>query len=83
MIMSTVAEPVNEAIGDAVADEVSLLRLLVARGRLKDSDLTRARRLHDESPEGTLTALMARLGLVSERDLADAWSELLALPLLA
>ncbi|TCV92296.1 hypothetical protein EC912_1071, partial [Luteibacter rhizovicinus] len=63
--------------------EVEICAYLVARGRLKDSDLTRARRLHDESPEGTLTALMARLGLVSERDLADAWSELLALPLLA
>jgi general secretion pathway protein E len=56
---------------------------LVARGRLKDSDLVRARRLHEESPEGTLTGLMARLGLVSERDLAEAWSELLNAPLLA
>ena len=63
--------------------EVAVCALLVSRGRLKDSDLVRARRLHEESPEGTLTALMARLGLVSERDLAEAWSERLQTPLLA
>ena len=57
--------------------------MLVARGRLKDGDLGRARRLHEEAPEGTLTALMARLGLVSERDLAQAWAELLQVPLLS
>ena len=81
--MSAVAKP---APGDGAADgnrEVAVCDLLVARGRLKDSDLARARRLHEESPEGTLTALMARLGLVSERDLAEAWSELLHTPLLA
>ncbi|WP_233171714.1 type II secretion system ATPase GspE [Dyella sp. ASV21] len=62
--------------------EAAVCALLVTRGRLKDTDLVRARRLHEESPEGTLTALMARLGLVSERDLAEAWSELLQTPLL-
>ncbi|QNK03788.1 type II secretion system ATPase GspE [Dyella telluris] len=62
--------------------EAAVCALLVSRGRLKDTDLARARRLHEESPEGTLTALMARLGLVSERDLAEAWSELLHTPLL-
>ena len=63
--------------------EVAVCALLVSRGRLKDADLVRARRLHEESPDGTLTALMARLGLVSERELAEAWSELLQTPLLA
>ena len=57
--------------------------LLVARGRLKDNDLVRARRLHEEAPEGTLTTLLTRLGLVSERDLAEAWAERLDAPLLA
>ena len=81
--MSAVAKP---APGEGAAEsnrEAAVCELLVARGRLKDSDLARARRLHEESPEGTLTALMARLGLVSERDLAEAWSELLHTPLLA
>lgn len=63
--------------------EAGVCALLVARGRLKDGDFTRARRLHEESPEGTLSGLMARLGLVSERDLAEAWSEYLKAPLLA
>ncbi|MBP1474746.1 type II secretion system ATPase GspE [Frateuria sp. MAH-13] len=63
--------------------EAAVCALLVSRGNLKDSDLHRARRLHEEAPEGTLTALLARLGLVSERDLAEGWSELLGVPLLA
>ncbi|WP_425601470.1 type II secretion system ATPase GspE [Dyella humicola] len=82
--MSAVAKPVVSKEGRAMdSQEAAVCALLVSRGRLKDSDLARARRLHEESPEGTLTALMARLGLVSERDLAEAWSELLQTPLLA
>jgi general secretion pathway protein E len=61
----------------------AIFGVLTARGRIKDSDLVRAKRLHEESPEGTLTTLMATLGLVSERDLADSWAELLGVPLLA
>jgi general secretion pathway protein E len=63
--------------------EAAVCALLVARGRLKDGDLARARRLHEEATEGTLTALLARLGLVNERELAEAWSELLGVPLLS
>jgi general secretion pathway protein E len=55
---------------------------LVARGRLKEADLARARRLRDESPEGNLVPLLTRLGLVSEREMADALSEVLDLPLM-
>ena len=82
--MSAVAKPAANAEGAATEGrEVAVCSLLVSRGRLKESDLVRARRLHEESLDGTLTGLMARLGLVSERDLAEAWSELLAIPLLA
>src|SRR6185312_13888001 len=63
--------------------EVPVCALLVERGKLKESDLARAERIHAESPDGTLTALLARLGLVSERDLAEAWAETLHLPLLS
>jgi general secretion pathway protein E len=81
--MSAVARPAaNEEQAAMESREAAVCALLVSRGRLKDTDLARARRLHEESPEGTLTALMARLGLVSERDLAEAWSELLHTPLL-
>ena len=50
---------------------------LIARGRLKETDLARARRVHEENPEDSLVALMTRIGLVSERDAAEAASEVL------
>ncbi|MGB5851912.1 MAG: type II secretion system ATPase GspE [Rhodanobacter sp.] len=81
--MSAAIEPAGSGPGEGDDREAAVCAWLVARGRLKDSDLGRARRLHEESTEGTLTTLMARLGLVSERDLAEAWAELLQVPLLA
>ncbi|OZB57176.1 MAG: type II secretion system protein GspE, partial [Lysobacterales bacterium 13-68-4] len=82
--MSAVVSASGDATQAAMHDrEAAVCALLVSRGALKDGDLARARRLHEEAPEGTLTALMARLGLVSERDLAQAWSELLDAPLVA
>ncbi|HWU76102.1 MAG TPA: type II secretion system ATPase GspE [Rhodanobacter sp.] len=82
--MSAAIEPAIGGTGTPVDNrEAEVCAWLVARGRLKDSDLSRARRLHEESTEGTLTTLMARLGLVSERDLAESWAELLQVPLLA
>jgi len=61
------------------ADERIALALL-ARGRLKEADLARAQRLHAEAG-GSLAALLVRLGMVSERDMAEAGSEVLGLPL--
>jgi general secretion pathway protein E len=82
--MSAALKPSSNGTIQATEDhEAAVCALLVARGRLKDNDLARAKRLHEEAPEGTLTALLARLGLVSERDLAEAWAELLNAPLLA
>ena len=82
--MSAVVKPASVGAAKATDDhESAVCALLVARGRLKDNDLARARRLHEEAPEGTLTALLARLGLVSERELAEAWAERLDAPLLA
>jgi general secretion pathway protein E len=82
--MSAVVKPASVGAIKATDDhELAVCTLLVARGRLKDNDLARARRLHEEAPEGTLTALLARLGLVSERELAEAWAERLDAPLLA
>ncbi|MBB5014502.1 type II secretion system ATPase GspE [Rehaibacterium terrae] len=59
-----------------------IVAALLARGRLKEADLGRARKLREESG-GSLAALLVRLGLVSERDMAEAASEVLGLPLLA
>jgi len=59
-----------------------ICQFLVERGRLKENDLARGRRLHDEDPtSGSLVSLLTRLGLVSEREMAEAVSELLELPL--
>jgi general secretion pathway protein E len=55
---------------------------LSARGRLKDADLVRAQRLHAEAG-GSLSALLVRLGMVSERDMAEAAADVLGLPLVA
>jgi general secretion pathway protein E len=65
---------------ETTADERIALALQ-ARGRLKEADLVRAQRLHAEAG-GSLAALLVRLGMVSERDMAEAGSEVLGMPLL-
>ncbi len=56
---------------------------MVKKGRVKEADLARARRLHEESEDDSFLSLLTKLGLVSERDLAESVAELLRLPLLA
>ena len=72
--------PIDLADTDAVEERIS--EQLLARGRLKEADLGRARRLREESG-GSLVQLMTRIGLVSERDVAEAAAEVLHLPLLS
>lgn len=59
---------------------VDLGELLVAHQKLADADLQRARRVQDGTGEN-LDSLLVKLGLVSERDLAEALSTQLKLPL--
>jgi len=68
----------NETPADSA--DVRIAQALLARGRLKDVDLARAQRLQGEAG-GSIAALLVRLGMVSERDMAEAASEVLALPL--
>ena len=79
-------EPIEHAAiaADAEASlDDRICQFLVARGRLKETDLARGRRLHEEDPaSGSLVSLLTRLGLVSEREMAEGVSELLELPLL-
>jgi general secretion pathway protein E len=70
----------NNLAADALDERIC--QFLVSRGRLKETDLVRARRLHEEGGEGNLVPLLTRLGLVSERDMGDALAEVLSLPLL-
>ncbi len=80
-ILAESSELAVAALGQDALEE-RIAEQLQARGRLKDHDLGRARRLLEESG-GTLIALMTRIGLVSERDVAEASAEVLGLPLMA
>jgi general secretion pathway protein E len=72
---------VNDTTIDPGADE-RIVAALLDKGRLKETDLVRARRLQEESG-GSLLSLLARLGLVSERDHAETVAAVLDLPLVS
>ncbi|MBP6748620.1 MAG: type II secretion system ATPase GspE [Xanthomonadaceae bacterium] len=76
--------PPLSAATDVAAQTPSarLVAALLEKGRLKDTDLVRAQRLQEEAG-GDLLSLLARLGLVSERDHAETSAEVLGLPLVS
>src|SRR3546814_13114428 len=59
-----------------------IVAALLDKGRLKEPDLARARRLQEETG-GNLLSLLGRLGLVSERAPAENCAEVMDLPLVA
>ena len=67
---------------DIAAVDERLAELLITRGKLRDMDLVRVARIQ-EGPENRepLSRLIVKLGMVSERDTAEALSDLLELPL--
>jgi general secretion pathway protein E len=69
------------ALGPA-NDSARVIAALLQKGRLKEADMARAQRLQDEAG-GDLLGLLVRLGLVSERDHAEASAEVMGLPLVA
>jgi len=79
--MSAVMETTNPAPAESLDERIC--EHLVARGRLKEADLVRARRLLEESGDGNLVPLLTRLGLVSEREMGESLAEVLGLPLVA
>ena len=76
----TVSTTQAESSGEA-APVNPLCAHLMESGRLKQTDFKRAV-TYQEQHGGDLVTLLVRLGLVSERDVAEAESELLELPLL-
>ncbi len=68
------AEPVLPTAAQRVIDH------LQATGRLGQTDLNRAKRLGEEGVD-PLVRMLVRLGLVSERDMAEAMAEVLGLEL--
>jgi len=73
-------EKQNHNTPQSIEDEVCVH--LIDSGRLKQSDLKRAETFRDQNG-GDLITLLVRLGLVSERDVAEAESSLLDLPLIS
>ncbi|MFC5577157.1 type II secretion system ATPase GspE [Lysobacter niabensis] len=71
----------NDTTIDPGIDE-RIVAALLEKGRLKDADMVRARRLQEEAG-GSLLSLVARLGLVSERDHAETVAAVLDLPLVS
>ena len=65
---------------DAAAVDEALGRLLVERGRLDPAGLGRAQRVGEASHD-PLHLLLPKLGLVSEREVAETLAQLLDLPL--
>ena len=72
--------PVSESVAQDAEDRI--VAALLERQQLKEVDLARARRLQEETGGGILP-LLSRLGLVSERDHAEACAGALGLRLLS
>ena len=82
--MQSSEQPIEVEAQDAVvaaAVENPVCAYLLDNGRLKSGDLKRAQ-TYQEQHGGDLVQLLVRLGLMSERDLAEAEAALLELPLL-
>src|SRR5947209_1401270 len=75
MVIEAIPSPGAEAVGQP-ADELSRLSdILLARGALDNRTLDRARRVAADTG-GRLDRVLTQLGMVSERDLAEAPAEL-------
>ena len=71
----------NAALNEPLASpDERVVQALLQRGKLKEADLVRARKLQEQDG-GDLLQLLGRLGLVSERDHAEACAAELDLPL--
>jgi len=56
---------------------------LVRKGKARDAEINRTRRLAAQTDDQPLPALLIKLGVVSERDVAEALCEISGLPLVA
>jgi len=74
------ADEASAPPGQEESIESPIVAFLGERGKLGATDLARARRLAEESGDAILRMLV-RLGLVSERDMALAFSQVLNIPL--
>ncbi len=79
---SSSSDPADSDKGADAADEYQAFSdFLVDREELREGDLKKARRLAEQAGDEKLPALLVKLGLVSEKDVANALSEVTGLPL--
>lgn len=78
-VQATQQQPLTEPQATSPAID-AVCEFLLSSSRLKQTDLKRAETYRDQNG-GDLVTLLVRLGLVSERDVAEAESALLQLPL--
>lgn len=78
--MSVAAESLSGSKAETMEHRIT--EHLIVRGRLRENDHAKALKLHDESG-GNLLRLLIRLGLVSERDVAESVAELMDIELLS
>ena len=57
-----------------------LAHALIERGKLREAEINRARRLAVQSDNEPIPALLLKLGLISERDLAEVLADVSGLP---
>lgn len=79
-VQATQQQPLTEPQATSPAVD-AVCEFLLASNRLKQTDLKRAETYREQNG-GDLITLLVRLGLVSERDVAEAESALLQLPLI-
>ncbi len=79
-VLAAEQHPVTSQDATSPATE-AVCEFLLSNSRLKQADLKRAETYRDQNG-GDLVTLLVRLGLVSERDVAEAESDLLQLPLI-
>jgi general secretion pathway protein E len=75
-----IADGFERSPTDAAAVDESVVGLLTHRGKLDDAGVQRAKRIQPDGGEH-LHSLLIKLGLVSEKDVAEALAQVLALPL--
>lgn len=69
-------------LADPVAYDLALINYLLTKGTVSEQAMDRAQRVRAQDSAGlSLADLLARLGLAAERDLAQAATDILGLPL--
>jgi general secretion pathway protein E len=67
---------------EIVTFEDQLCQYMIDNGRLREEDLIRGKRLFNETLSTSLVPLLVKLGLASERDVANSLSELMNIEIL-